>query len=137
MIRANDCCSVIRRKIGGDFSRNRTWLFFPCAQCAAQRVDDAPFYFVHDLFGQIFEPERGGVVSKLMSKRCLHEKLEISICRRKACRQGHDRRLTPALSPMLRGYKDGEPLQRLPKCSKAVKTARSGDSAIYRPEGWC
>ena len=76
VIRADDCRSVFRRKIGSDFSRNDARLFVPRAQCATQRVNHAPFHFVHDFFGKILKPKRGRIIGELMSKRCLHGKLQ-------------------------------------------------------------
>ena len=77
---AKDCRSLFGRKIRSDFSRNRTWLFLPCSQRAAQRINDAPFDFVHNVFGKIFVSQRARVIGELMGKRFLHER-EISICR--------------------------------------------------------
>src|SRR5207249_9574217 len=71
---ANDRRTVFRRKIGSDFSRDCARFFIPRAQRAAQRVSDAPFYFVHDFFGKVLKPKRGGIISELMSQCCLHGK---------------------------------------------------------------
>src|SRR4029077_19881392 len=76
MSRPNDRRSVFSRKIESDFSRNDARLFVPRAQSASQRVNDTPFHLVHHFFGKILKPERGGVTGELMSKRCLHERLQ-------------------------------------------------------------
>ena len=79
MGRADDCRTVSSRKIGSDVSRYDAWLFVPRAQRAAQRVYDTPFHFVHDFFRKILKPERGGIISKLMSKCCLHESCDFNL----------------------------------------------------------
>src|SRR5260370_182173 len=65
---------VFRREICRYSSRDHEWFFLPCAERAAQGIDYAPFHFVHDFLRKILKPLCARVISKLMSKRCLHVK---------------------------------------------------------------
>ncbi len=57
VVRPDDCRSILRRKIRRDFARDRARLFVPGADRAAERIDHAPFHFVNDVLGKIFEIE--------------------------------------------------------------------------------
>src|SRR5712671_2672353 len=74
VIGAKDCGSVFRREISRYSTRDHEWFFLPCAKRAAQGIDYAPFHFVHDFLRKILKSQRARVISKLMSKRCLHLK---------------------------------------------------------------
>jgi len=65
---------VFRREISRYSSRDHKRFFLPCTERAAQGIDYAPFHFVHDFLRKILKPLCARVISKLMSKRCLHVK---------------------------------------------------------------
>src|SRR6266550_1487854 len=74
VIGAKDRGSVFRREISRYSSCDHKRFFLPCAKRAAQGIDYAPFHFVHDFLRKILKSQRVRVISKLMSKRCLHVK---------------------------------------------------------------
>src|SRR5882672_8201664 len=74
VIGAKDRGSVFRREISRYSSRNHKRFFLPCAERAAQRIDYAPFHFVHHFLRKILKSPRARVIGKLMSKRRLHSK---------------------------------------------------------------
>src|SRR6266850_556085 len=74
VIGAKDCRAVFRREISRYSSRDHKRFFLPCTERAAQGIDYTPFHFVHDFLRKILKSQRARVISKLMSKRCLHLK---------------------------------------------------------------
>src|SRR5260370_6745864 len=74
VIGAKNRGSVFRREISRYSSRDHKRFCLPCTEGAAQGIDYAPLHFVHDFLRKILKSQRARVISKLMSKRCLHVK---------------------------------------------------------------
>src|SRR4029077_18381644 len=74
VIGAKDRGSMFRREISRYSSRDYKRFFLPSAERAAKGIDYAPFHFVHHFLRKVLKSQRARVISKLMSKRCLHVK---------------------------------------------------------------